>query len=89
MTGFGTAAGAKDIRTKSHSTGVVEFEKEWVIVPWTGRRHWVIRGSLVDAPASQHGNPLIEDHRLRISPRLGSSFLNNPVLYSRWFHRPR
>jgi len=51
MTGFGTAAGAKDIRTKSRSPGMAGFKKERVIVPSTGRRHWVIEVSGSDAPA--------------------------------------
>ena len=41
MTGFGTAAGAKDIRTKSRSPGVAGIQNERVIVPWAGRRHLV------------------------------------------------
>jgi hypothetical protein len=48
--GCGTAAGAKDIRTKSHSPGVAGFKKERVIVPWAGRRRLVMGFSGSDAP---------------------------------------
>ena len=51
MTGSGTAAGAKDIRTKSRSPGMAGFQKERVIVLWAGRRDWVIGVSDSDAPA--------------------------------------
>jgi hypothetical protein len=36
MTGFGTAAGAKDIRTKSRSPGVAGFRKRTGDCPWAG-----------------------------------------------------
>ena len=35
---------------KSRSTGWRDFQKERVIVPWAGRRHWVMGVSGSDAP---------------------------------------
>ena len=43
---------------------------------------------LLALPLSSFSGPIIEEH-IRTSPRLGSSFLDNPGLNSRWFHRPQ
>jgi hypothetical protein len=57
MTGFGTAAGAKDIRTKSRSPGVAGFRKRTGDCPWAGRREWVIEVSGSDAPVTPSWDP--------------------------------
>jgi len=52
MTGFGTAAGAKDIRDKEPFSRPGGIQKERVIVPWAGASalgDWGFSGS--DAPA--------------------------------------
>ena len=49
--GYGFAPGTKDIWTKSRSPGVAKFRKNRVIVPWAGRRDWVMEVSGSDAPA--------------------------------------
>src|SRR5215470_5216178 len=48
--GFGTAAGAKDIRTKSRSPGTADSERTGDC-PWAGRRRLGDRVAGFDAPA--------------------------------------
>jgi hypothetical protein len=48
--GCGTAAGATDIRSKEPFYRRRGIQKERVIVPWAGRRHWVMGVSGSDAP---------------------------------------
>ena len=60
--GIGTAAGAKDIWTKSHSPGMAEFEKEWVIVPWAGASALGEEGFRCRRTASRSWKLTMEEH---------------------------
>jgi hypothetical protein len=48
--GCGTAAGAKDIAGQRAVLPADGIQKERVIVPWAGRRHWMMGVSGSDAP---------------------------------------
>ena len=93
--GIGAAAGATDIAGQRAVLPAWRVQKERVIVPWAGRRHWAMGFSGSDAPVLVgHAvliffpKPIKSKSALRTSVRFGSSFLDNPGWYFRWFHRP-
>jgi hypothetical protein len=94
--GYGTAAGATDIRDKEPFSRHCGIQKRTGDCPWAGRRHWVTGVSGSDAPVL---DGLYQFYLLskadkskstvRTSARLGSSFLDHLGWDSRWFHRPQ
>ena len=92
--GIGTAAGATDIAGQRAVLRRGGIQKERVIVPWAGRRHWVMGFPvptlryLMALPVYLLSKANKSKSTVRTSPRLGSSFLDNPGWDSRWFHRP-